>query len=238
MVRLHKLSLEDIRRVRADFTGGFARLSDHLIMNGLAAIIAACGLLQDSPAVIIGAMLIATLLVPISAMGFGAASGEWPVFRTALRFFLSSCAVVFVVALLFGFAFAENISGEMMSRTDPTMLDVMIGFAGGAAATWTVVMPRLSGAVVGAAISTALVPPLVTVGLFLSHGFVPYALGALLLFATNFAAIAAASMFVYMLTGVRGAMEVGPHRWAGKLRWVVVAALAVVVSVVAVMSKF
>lgn len=233
MLRLYKLSMEDVRRARTEFTAGFERLSDHLIMNGLAAVIAACGLLQDSPAVIIGAMLIATLLIPITAMGFGAAAGEWPVFRAALRSFALSCAIVLVVSILFGVMFASDISGEMLSRTQPQMLDVMIGFAGGAAATWVVVMPRLSSAFVGAAIATALVPPLVTVGLFLSHGHWPYAVGALLLFGTNFAAIATASMFVYMLTGVHGAMEVGPHRWAGKLRWALIAALAIVVILLA-----
>lgn len=229
MIKIYKLSNEQVSSIREGYTNSFSRISDHLIMNGLAAVIAACGLMQDNVAVIIGAMLIATLMTPLGAIGFGAAAGEWHVFRRGLATLAKSIGVVFVLSLIIGFFLNTGISGEMMVRTDPTTLDVIIALAGGAAATWVTVMPRMAGALVGAAIATALVPPLVTCGLFLAQMQTFYALGAFLLFAVNLSAIAVSSMGVYMLVGLRRGIDAGANRGAGYLRWLLLGILVIVV---------
>jgi uncharacterized hydrophobic protein (TIGR00271 family) len=92
---------------------------------------------------------------------------------------------------------------EILARTSPQILDLMIALIGGAASAYALVSPRLSAAVVGVAIATALVPPLTTCGLLLARGLPEPALGAFILFAANFVAIAFAAMIVFLLIGHR-----------------------------------
>jgi len=96
-----------------------------------------------------------------------------------------------------------SIGSEILSRTSPSILDLLIGLVGGLAGGFTFVSNGLSGVMVGVAIATALVPPLTTCGILLARQLPTPAGGAFLLFLSNFTAIAIGAMIVFLLAGYR-----------------------------------
>jgi uncharacterized hydrophobic protein (TIGR00271 family) len=112
----------------AVFTSAF------VTMNALATVIACCGLLEDSPAVVIGAMVIATLLGPISGIALALVDGDYRLLRKALLAEASGAVLVIGVALLIGALHRDGpLTREILSRTRPSLLDLIIALAGGAA---------------------------------------------------------------------------------------------------------
>jgi hypothetical protein len=96
-----------------------------------------------------------------------------------------------------------SIGSEILSRTSPSILDLLIALVGGLAGGFTFVSQGLSGVVVGVAIATALVPPLASCGILLGRQLPTPAAGAFLLFLANFTAIAVGAMIVFLLAGHR-----------------------------------
>jgi uncharacterized membrane protein len=88
-----------------------------------------------------------------------------------------------------------------VSRVSPTLLDMLIALAAGAAGAYATVDKRVSASITGVAIAVALVPPLAVVGVTLTTGAYPEAFGAFLLFLTNLVSIILAASIVFVLTG-------------------------------------
>ena len=176
----------------------------YVVMNVLATIVASYGLLADSTAVVIGAMVIAMLLEPISGVGLALVDGNSHLLRKASTTIVGGLLVVLVTAFAIGFFNKEvPASREMMERTSPNLFDLMIALGGGAAGAYAVISPRLSIAFVGVAIATALVPPLSTCGIFLARGEFALSGGAFLLTLANIVGIQFASSVVFYLNGFR-----------------------------------
>jgi uncharacterized hydrophobic protein (TIGR00271 family) len=177
---------------------------DYFMMIGLSAGIAALGLILDSPAVIIGAMLIAPLMSAIVAMGLAIVQGDTTFLFRSLRATLRGSAIVIAVGALIGLFYLDREgTKEMLSRTGPTLLDLLVATVSGVAAAYALCRKNVSAALPGVAIAVALVPPLATVGLFLGMWDLPHAYGAFLLFVTNLAGITFASGVVFTLLGFR-----------------------------------
>lgn len=197
-----------------------ARLSvNYLVMNAAATLIAGYGLLANSEAVIIGAMLIAMLYGPILAIGLAFAELDGKLLGRALIAEIVGALWVFSIGLLLGWLhFRVPVSDQMLSRTAPNILDLMIALVGGAAGAYAAAAPRVSAAVVGVAIATALCPPLTACGILVAHGYPRLALGAFILFFTNLTAIAAAAMAVFLAMGHRARRSEGAVRttWAAR----------------------
>jgi uncharacterized hydrophobic protein (TIGR00271 family) len=188
----------------------------YLIMNILATVIACYGLLENSPAVVIGAMLIAMLLGPISGIALGLVDGNDPLVRHAFVSLLAGAAVVYGTALVFGVSHAAfPLTAEVYARTAPNLMDLMIALCGGAAGAYAIASQRLNGAVVGVAIATALVPPLASSAICLARGELRLSAGALLLAFANMVGIQVASSLVMWLSGYRGRNDV--HGTSGRL---------------------
>jgi uncharacterized hydrophobic protein (TIGR00271 family) len=171
-------------------------------MIGLSAAIAALGLQQNSPAVIIGAMLIAPLMSAIIGMGLAVVQGDLKFLAQSIRATLRGAGLALFMGVLIGlFDLDNSATREMLNRTGPALLDLIIAILSGAAAAYALCRKDVSAALPGVAIAVALVPPLATVGLFLSMTDWPHAGGALLLFITNLAAITFASGIVFTLFG-------------------------------------
>jgi uncharacterized hydrophobic protein (TIGR00271 family) len=185
---------------------GAALNGSYLAMNLAAALIAGFGLIENSPAVIIGAMLIAMLYGPIVGIALGLAEAN---LRLLGRSFLSEivgAALVLAAGWVIGISTRDlTIGSEILGRTSPNLIDLLIALVGGLAGGFTFVSTGLSGVVVGVAIATALVPPLTTCGILLSRQLPNAAAGAFLLFLANFTAIALGAMIVFLLTGLRPA---------------------------------
>jgi len=177
----------------------------YVVMNGLATVIACYGLFSNSPAVVIGAMIIAMLLGPISGVALGLVDRDNALLRKALGTLAGGVAVVFATAFVLGAIHSEiSLTTEIYARTAPNLMDLMIALGGGAAGAFAMISPRLSVAFVGVAIATALVPPLSSSAICLARGEYSLASGAALLAFTNIVAIQVASSAVMWLGGFRG----------------------------------
>ena len=181
---------------------------DFFLLVVLSCIIATLGLLTNSPAVIIGAMLVAPLMSPIIGLGLASLTGDATLLRNAgIALLRGAIAAIFIAAILtfinrqLPFLPLQDLPNEVMVRTHPGPIDLTIALAGGMAAAFALAMPSISAALPGVAIATALMPPLCTVGVGIAMGRWDVAGGALLLFVTNAVTIAFAAMLVFSALG-------------------------------------
>jgi uncharacterized hydrophobic protein (TIGR00271 family) len=191
-------------RLRQDSRPNF----DFFLLVLLSCVIATFGLLVDSPAVIIGAMLVAPLMSPIIGLGLATIAGDAILVRDAAsalaRGALLAIALATLIALgnrFLPFLSLQEIPREVLARTQPSPIDLAIALAGGLAAAYALAQPHISAALPGVAIATALMPPLCTVGIGLALQRWEVAGGAMLLFVTNAVAIAFASSLVFFALG-------------------------------------
>ncbi|GAF58456.1 hypothetical protein JCM18902_1245 [Psychrobacter sp. JCM 18902] len=162
----------------------------YFIMNILSAIIASYGLVTNSAAVVIGAMLVAMMLGPITGIALAIIDHRMPLLRKSLITVIVGVSLVVLVGFIVGWLHKDQpLTAEILSRTQPTSMDLMIALAGGTAGAYAMVSPHLSVAVVGVAVATALVPPLAASGILFANGETQLGLGALLLALTNIIAI-------------------------------------------------
>lgn len=201
---------------------------DFFVMMGLSAAIASFGLLLNSPAVIIGAMLVAPLMAAIFGLSLGVVRGDLRLLKRAASATLRGMALGIVVGLLVGTLYALLVptavpQSEILGRTRPNLLDLGVALASGAAGAYALCRKEVSAALPGVAIAAALVPPLVAAGLGLGLWLVEWTGlgfaggtissveitgsqitgGALLLFLTNLVAITAAGALVFLWLGFR-----------------------------------
>jgi uncharacterized hydrophobic protein (TIGR00271 family) len=204
-----------------DGTDWVRRLVNFVMLLALATLIATFGVIADSTVVIIGAMLIAPLMTPIMATAAALVIGQG--IRAAQSLVLVAGGVVLVIGLatlvtLFlpheWISFTTN--NSITSRITPGLLDLLVALASGAAGAYITMRPEIADAFGGVAIAISLVPPLCVVGISLATTHWPAAIGALLLFVTNFLSILLAGSIVFRLAdvGVRGAMSATVRRRA------------------------
>ncbi|MGI6366764.1 MAG: DUF389 domain-containing protein [Anaerolineae bacterium] len=177
---------------------------DYVVMMVLAASIASLGLLLDSTAVLIGAMLVAPLMSALLGISMGIVQGDKALVRMAARTVLLGAAMVVAIGGLVELIAPDySPTGEMLARTAPTLLDLGVALVSGAAAAYASARRDVASALPGVAIAVALAPPLANFGLLLLAGHWSLALGALLLFLTNLVGIIAAAAMVYLWMGFR-----------------------------------
>lgn len=183
--------------------------TDFFTLITLSAGIAALGLLLNSPAVIIGAMLVAPLMSPILGTGMAIVMGDARFLRLSVGAVLHGAFWAVVVGFLAGLLRPEaTLTAEVLSRTAPTLLDLGVALLAGMAGAYALCESDAAGALPGVAIAAALVPPLASAGIALANALFtssPYSLGlgALLLFSTNFIAITSAAILVFLSLGFR-----------------------------------
>jgi uncharacterized hydrophobic protein (TIGR00271 family) len=206
------------------------------LLMSVAVAIAVFGLIADSTAVVIGAMLVAPLLTPILGLSAAIIMG-WP--RRLLRY-----AIVVVVAsaaatMLAGFiAYAvrlelDPIPSELLARTAPNLRDLGIALAAGVAGAFAIVRRAAGDAMSGAAVAVALVPPLSAVGILFQQGEPDLAIGAFVLFTTNVAGVVMAAAVTFIASGFVPGMQLftGAKRTVGRLRWIALAVVVVVLPI-------
>ncbi len=201
----------------------------------LSASIAAFGLLADSAAVVIGAMLVAPLMTPILATAAATVRAH----NRELLIALLVIALGTVLAILVGFLTSAIVSdavrgttdlpGEVKARTFPGLLDLGIAVTAGAAAGY--ILPRRSAtsALPGVGIAVALVPPLVAVGITFELGAGAESWRALLLYLTNLAAIVFSASIMLILSGFRPQKETARRVLASRVLVTLAAVAAVAV---------
>ena len=162
----------------------------YLFMITVSCGIAMLGLLQNSPAVIIGAMLISPLMGPIMGLGFSLCIIDlYSMRRTLIALAVGTALALAVSALITWLSPLHEATSEILARTRPNLFDLAVAIFSGLAGAYTTIK-RKGEAIVGVAIATALMPPLAVVGYGLALGDFHIAGGAAFLFMTNLLAIA------------------------------------------------
>jgi uncharacterized hydrophobic protein (TIGR00271 family) len=195
---LNELFYED-----AEWRPFLGRFSVLLVLSTM---IAALGLVADSVAVVIGAMLVAPLMTPILGVAGAAVHGQpRRLLVSGLVLMIGTAAAVatgwLVSSGMPGEITADELTGELLARTSPSLIDLGIAVAAGLAGGYVLTHPRAGSSLPGVAIAVALVPPLATVGITLQIGAISSSLGALLLYTTNMVAIILSAMIVMLITG-------------------------------------
>lgn len=175
---------------------------DFFLMIILSVLMAALGLLANSPAVIVGSMLIAPMLYPILGLAMGIIMSDSQLvtksFITLLKATGLGIAVSAIVSLLFGLNMTEY-TPEILARGEPSLLAATIGAVAGLAAAFATVKTKLSETLPGVAISVALIPPLAVVGIALSRLDVTLFFNSLLLFIVNAAGVVFTASIVFSM---------------------------------------
>ena len=191
------------------------------LLLGLSGAIATYGLLANSAPAIIGAMIIAPLMTPIMGLSYGVVQFHWgQLARSAITVFLGITLVI-AIAFISARFIKINVTGtEMLSRAFPTLLDLGVAMAAGAAGAFSLSRESIRNSIAGVAISVSLVPPLAVAGIGLAlgrqavagvglsfhevglfSGGNDIAVGAFVLFLTNLAAIIVVAGIVMTVQG-------------------------------------
>jgi uncharacterized hydrophobic protein (TIGR00271 family) len=177
---------------------------DYFVLIVLSAMIATFGLLLNSPAVIIGAMLVAPLMGPIVSTGASIVFGDGRILRRALVSLIQGAVTaIFIAILVTVITPVAAATPEVLARTRPNLLDLSVALVSGLAGAYVIARTEVGDALPGVAIAAALMPPVCAVGIGFALGDPGVAFGALLLFAANLVAIVFSSAIMFLLLGVR-----------------------------------
>ncbi|BCL36339.1 DUF389 domain-containing protein [Nostoc sp. MS1] len=197
--RITPLQLQDLRNGLLEES---TINTNYIVLILGSCIIATLGLLSNSAAVIIGAMIIAPLMLPIRGLAFGALEGNFILFRKAVAAITLGTTISIILACIIGYLVAlPQFGSEIISRSRPTLLDLGIAVAAGGISGFAKVQPKISESLAGTAIAVALMPPICVIGLGLSQVNWSLSFGASLLYLTNLLGITLSCMLTFLLTG-------------------------------------
>ncbi len=195
---------------------------DYMTLIVVSSVLASLGLLLNSAAVIIGAMLVAPLMGPLVAFAIALRVARLAIVRQALLTVLVGTASAFGVSVIIGWLVPlTEPTAEMLSRGSPTLLDAGVALASGVVGAYATARKDIPAALAGVAIAAALVPPICVSGLALGLADVDLAAGAFLLFTVNVFCIAAVGTGVFAWLG----LEQRPDATSGSRHIAVVGAL-------------
>ncbi len=194
-----------------------AKQSAFWTMLVLSGIIASAGILADSTATVIGAMIIAPLSTPIMGIALGVVKQER---IGAGRFVILGALLVVLIGVIAAFVVPDvDVHGnsQITSRTSPTMVDLIAAIATGLAGAVGLSRRDVAAVLPGVAIAISLVPPLAVVGICLGEGSISLAMGALVLFVSNLVSMVIAGTVLFAALGYsaeadRQARRVGAGR--------------------------
>jgi uncharacterized hydrophobic protein (TIGR00271 family) len=195
--------LEDIRE-------GSNPTAIYYALLGISELIAGFALIVDSDATLIGANVVAPLMTPIFGVSLGLMRGELRLLSRALRAEFGGAA--FGVALCFALGsmpFMGEPSEALLAQTRPTLIDLFVASLAGFAGVLAMIDERISPALPGVAIATALNPPIAAIGLCLACGAYQGAWGAFVLFFANVLAILVVGAVLFLVSGFVTRAEIG-----------------------------
>lgn len=177
---------------------------DYFYLIGLSTIMATLGLLLDSGSIVIGSMLIAPLMYPILgvALGLVMMGSNITLLQRALGTLTKSLAVGLGLSVVAAFLFGHHEtyqSAEVMARTSPDLMHLIVAIVAGAAVAYMLARPEWGDALPGVAIAVALIPPLATIGIGIAYLDPIVIKGATMILLLNLFGIIAVSMIIFLL---------------------------------------
>lgn len=168
----------------------------------LSTLIASAGLYLDSSAVIIGAMLLAPLMSPLVSVAMGLLRGNNDMLKSSAKKILLGIVLSLLSAATFSIFFSfKEVSGQMIARLNPTILDLSVAIFSGVVGAYAKSHKEIAQNLAGVAIAVALVPPLAVAGIGIGRGDLHFFLQAFLLFSTNLVGIILAATFTFRVLG-------------------------------------
>lgn len=214
----NRVSLDDMRdAVFFLFSDRNQRLSHFWTLLILSAIIATSGIAGDSAATVIGAMIVAPLMTPILGTMLAIVLGDQANFLFSFFLVVTGAGAAILIGYIYGLgspdaAFSADSNSQIAGRVNPQLTDLIGALATGAVGSVALVRKDVAATLPGVAIAISLVPPLNVVGLALSAGNVSDAMGALLLFTTNFASILIMGVIVMFIFKVPQKVDHGNRK--------------------------
>lgn len=213
--------IEEKELIHQEIERGIVFKGTNLYILVFAIVVASVGLNTNSPAVIIGAMLISPLMGPINGLGYSIAIYDFVLFKKSLKNFgFAVGASLFASTIYFAISPVSTAHSELFARTHPTIYDVLIALFGGLAGVLAISSKLKGNVIPGVAIATALMPPLCTAGYGIATGQFEYFFGAFYLFTINTVFIALATIIVsqYLKFPIRSVID--PSKKKKINRWI------------------
>lgn len=212
--------------------------AEYYVLTILSCILSTIGLILGATAVIIGAMIVAPLMTPILAFSLGVIWGDISLIRTSVQSILKgvfwgiviSAAIAYLVPL-------PTLSQEIISRTHPTLFDILVALASGIVGAYGYANKRISNTLIGIAIAVALMPPLCTIGIGIGIKSYPVASGAALLFFINLISISLAGAVVFWIMKIHPALA-DQDLVAKRAIWQILISLAILTGISAPVGIF
>ncbi len=239
IVKDNQITPDDVPRIEEAlfYEGAKGRLNIESfgVLMFFATIIATYGVIGDSTATVIGAMIVAPLMTPIMATAAALVMGRMDWAGKAMLLVIGGVAGAIFLSWLLGFIYATGIisvstNSQIVSRTSPRLIDLYGALASGAVGAFAMSRKDVANTLPGVAIAIALVPPLTVIGLTMSQGAWGDAWGAFLLFLTNFFSILLAGGGIFALLGLsKAATDSLPTDSRRRAFWLVALGTALVI---------
>jgi len=199
--------------VLSDIEIGSQPTATYYVLLSISELIAAFALIIGSDATLIGANVVAPLMTPIIGISLGLMRGDLRLLRTALAAEFGGALIAVVLVYLLGLMpFWGDPTPSLLAQTKPTLIDLLVAALAGFAGVLAMIDERVSPALPGVAIATALNPPVAAIGLCLAFGAYQGAWGAFVLFFANVLAILAVAAVLFLIAGFVTWAEIGSVR--------------------------
>lgn len=222
--------------IRENAKGDF----DFFVLTIFSGIIITLGLVVNSSAVVIGGMLLAPLVWPILSLAVAIIKGRSRLMQDSLFTLLRSTSIIFVIALFLGFISPDYAlqGSEFLSRTTPTIFELLIALAAGFVGAFVISYPKIGTAIAGVVVAAAIVPPIAVMGLSVAHGNLGMAGGAFILYLSNLIAVTFSASLLFLISKFKGpSSEKGQERRKSNIRWTLVFLLMMIVPLLLITNK-
>ncbi|WP_138420611.1 TIGR00341 family protein [Aquibacillus sediminis] len=206
----------------------------------LSSIVATAGIMKNSPAIVIGAMVIAPLIGPFTSLAFASVLGDYKLMRQSVITSLYGLFVPLMVAAIFGFIFELPLdSDEFVARTKIEIMDIAVALAAGAAGALSFIK-RSSEALVGVMVSVALLPPGVVFGMMLGSGEWAESITPFILLSVNITSIVLSAILVFWFSGIKPVnwQEIQDAHASRKYSLIFVSTIIIILAIVIFLSTF
>ena len=207
---------------------------DYTVMIVLSAALATLGLLTNSAAVIIGAMLVAPLMSPLSSLSTGMSTGILKLTRPASLTLAQGVTLALLISIVMGILLPiDSPTEEMLARGNPNLLDAAIALVSGWVAAYATARKGIPVALAGVAIAAALMPPLCTTGLGIALQDINLTIGASLLFLANITFVIASQYITFLWLGMHpNEYREGATAKRSRVWWIVLVIITIGVALI------
>ncbi|MBU1130530.1 DUF389 domain-containing protein [Patescibacteria group bacterium] len=231
IINIFSLSPERHQKVKNQIAEEAKGDLDFYVLSVLSGVIITFGLIIDNTAMVIGGMLLAPLVWPMLALGLAITRGSIRSLESSLFTIVKISVVIIITSFLIGWVSPFNEFGrEVLSRTQPTIVELMVAFCAGFVAAFVIGHPGLGSFIAGVVIAAAIVPPLCVAGLSIAHQNLAQAGGAFLLFTSNLIAIILSSTIYFLLAKFKPIFtKEGRKRRISNIIWLLVFLMVILI---------